>query len=480
MYKYALTLFASLMMAAAVQADIDHIKLPSLGDGISGIVSKQQERALGDAWLRMFRARANTISDPLLLEYTENLVRRMANYSELEDKSISLVIVDSPAINAFAVPGGVMGINNGLFLNASGEQEFASVVAHELGHLSQRHFARNVENAQARSMPTMAGLLAGMLILAAGGGDAGVATIAATQAAAAESQLAHSRLHEIEADRSGMDTMVRAGMEPLAMARMFETMLDAKRFSGKNYPEFLLTHPLTERRVSDAKTRARNYSIENKEKSLDYHLMQSRVRMHFAHSPGEAITIFKAEMANTLDPVLHTAYRYGLVLAYTESRQFEQAQQELNKLLQDDGLRLVYQLAQADIYSQAQQHAKATRHLENMLKITPNSHAVTMALARSYLQVGEAKAAANLLEQHSRRRPNTPSVWYELAEAKGLAGDILGVHTARGEYFLLTGILDEAGRQLNYALNIARGDFMETAKLEQRLRYLEELRNIKL
>lgn len=480
MYKHTLLLMISLMIGAAVQADIDHIKLPTLGDGVSGIVSKQQEKVLGDAWLRMYRARARTVSDPLLLEYTENLVRRMANFSELEDKTIQLVIVDSPTINAFAVPGGVMGINNGLFLNAPGEQEFASVVAHELGHLSQRHFARSVEQQQARTVPTMAGMLAGMLILAAGGGDAGVATIAATQAAAVESQLAHSRSHEIEADRAGMDTLVRAGMEPLAMARMFETMLDAKRFSGKNYPEFLLTHPLTERRVSDAKTRARSYSAQKREKSLDFHLMKARVQMHFAHSPGEAITNFKAEMANTLDPVEHTASRYGLVLAYTESRQFDMAQQELDKLLRDDGLRLLYQLAQADIYSQSEQHTRAAKHLENLLMITPNSHAVTMALARSYIHLGFAKQAANMLEQHSRRRPNDPAVWYELAEAKGLAGDILGVHIARGEYFLLTGILDEAGRQLNYALNIARGDFMETAKLEQRLNYLEELRNIKL
>jgi predicted Zn-dependent protease len=326
----------------------------------------------------------------------------------------------------------------------------------------------------------MAGMLAGMLILAAGGGDAGVATIAATQAAAAESQLAHSRLHEIEADRAGMDTLIRAGMEPLAMARMFETMLDAKRFSGRNFPEFLLTHPLTERRVSDAKTRARNYTVKAQEKSLDYFLMQARVKMHFAHSPGEAIAIFKAEMANTLDPVEHNANRYGLVLAYTESRQFDVAQQQLDKLLQQDNLKLIYQLAQADIYSRSGQHERAAHYLENMLMITPNSHAVTMALAQSYLQLGYAKQAANLLEQHSRIKPNNPALWYELAEAKGLAGDILGVHTARGEYFLLTGILDEAGRQLNYALNIARGDFMETAKLEQRLRYLEELRNIKL
>ena len=480
MYKTLLTLFASTMIAVAVHADIDHIELPSLGDGISGIVSTQQEKALGDAWLRMYRARAQTISDPLLLEYTENLVRRMANFSELEDKSIKLVIVDNPAINAFAVPGGIMGINNGLFLNAPGEQEFASVVAHELGHLSQRHFARSIEQSQARTMPTMAGMLAGMLILAAGGGDAGVATIAATQAAAAESQLAHSRLHETEADRAGMDTLVRAGMDPLAMARMFETMLDAKRFSGKNYPEFLLTHPLTERRISDSKTRARSYDVNNTEKSLDFHLIKARVKMHFATTPGEAIATFKAEMANTLDPVEHTASRYGLVLAYTESRQLDMAQQALDQLLAQDELRLIYQLAQADIYSRAEQHTRAAKHLENLLMITPNSHAVTMALARSYIQLGFAKQAANLLEQHSKRQPNNPAVWYELAEAKGLAGDILGVHTARGEYFLLTGILDEAGRQLNYALNIARGDYMQTAKLEQRLLYLEELKNVKL
>lgn len=461
-------------------AGIDHIELPALGDSISGIVSRQQEKTMGDAWLRMFRAQVRTVRDPLLFEYTQNLVRRLANFSELEDKHIELVIVDNPSINAFAVPGGVMGINNGLFINAPGEQEFASVVAHELAHLSQRHFARNIEQQQRQSMPTMAGMLAGLVIMAAGGGDAGLATLAATQAAAQQSALAHSRLHETEADRFGMDILVRADMDPEAMARMFETMLDAKRFSGNKYPEFLLTHPLTENRVSNAKTRARNFLKVDAEPSLAFFLMRSRVLNSFAESPQLAVKTFRAELANSFIEFEQDANRYGLVLSLIEAHQLDEAEQELRKLLQKAPLNTAYQLAAVDILNANNQHADAAKHLRGLLMMSPNSHPITMALGETYILNGQPKLAADLLELHSRKYPAQPSVWYDLAEAKGLAGDILGVHIARAEYFLLNGILDEAGRQLNYALNLAHGDFMQTAKLEQRMKFLEQLRQTKL
>lgn len=479
MFKKTL-LATALFLSPLCMADIDHIQLPALGDGISGVVSRQQEKSLGDAWLRMFRAQARTVSDPLLYEYTLNLVRKLANFSELEDKYIELVLVDNPSINAFAVPGGVMGVNNGLFINAPGEQEFASVLAHEIAHLSQRHFARSVENQQNQSVPTLAGMLAGLAILAAGGGDAGIATIAATQAAAVQNQLAHSRLHETEADRFGMDILVRAGMDPEAMPRMFEEMLDSKRFSGTKYPEFLLTHPLTEKRVSDTKTRARNYMKVEQEPTLGFYLMRSRVLKRFAESPQQAVRMFRAELNNSFVEHEKDAYRYGLVLSLIDTRNLDEANIELNKLLAKAPMNSAYQLAAADILNANNQHGEAVKLLRGQLMISPNSHPITMALGETYILNGEAKAAADLLELHSRKYSGLPSVWYDLAEAKGLAGDILGVHIARAEYFLLNGILDEAGKQLTYAMNLAQGDFMQSAKLEQRMRFLEELRQVKL
>ena len=174
----------------------DEIKLPVLGDSLSGIVSKQQEFQLGRTWLKVFRSRVREFDDPLMQQYLENLIYNLATYSELENPNIELVIVNNPTMNAFAVPGGVVGIHTGLFAYAENEDQMVSVLAHELAHLSQRHFARGLESRRNSSAATLAGLLTGLVLAATVGGDAGMAAMAATQAMTLENQLRYSRSNE--------------------------------------------------------------------------------------------------------------------------------------------------------------------------------------------------------------------------------------------------------------------------------------------
>ena len=212
-----------------------------------------QERALGQAWLRSFRASVPLAEDPLVFEYLDNLLVELASYSDLQDKRLSLVVVNNPTINAFAVPGGVVGVHTGLMQHASTEAQLASVLTHELAHLSQRHFARSVEASRRASITTIAGLLAGIALAASSSGDAATAAIMSTQAAALDNQLRYSRVHEREADRLGMQSLVRAGYPPVAAAEMFGHMLDVSRVYGEELPEFLRTHPVTQSRISDAR-----------------------------------------------------------------------------------------------------------------------------------------------------------------------------------------------------------------------------------
>ena len=156
-----------------------------------------------------------------------------------------IVLIDAKEINAFAAPGGVVGVNLGLMLNAADVHEYSSVMAHELAHLSQRHFARGVEARRAQTLPALVGLAAAIMIGAIGGGDAGIAAVSGVQAAAQANQLRYSRGREQEADRIGLNTLVRADLDPQGMARMFDRMHRAYRFTRKP-PEFLLTHPLSE------------------------------------------------------------------------------------------------------------------------------------------------------------------------------------------------------------------------------------------
>jgi predicted Zn-dependent protease len=189
------TLSPALVHSAAIQ------ELPELGDSTSGIVSLDQERKLGQSFLRSLRAQAPTISDPVLKDYLEYLIYRLAEHSQLQDRRLDLVILDSRQLNAFAVPGGVVGVNLGLFMHAETQNEFSAILAHELAHISQRHYARSVENARKSAVPALAGLLASVVLMATTGGDAGLAALSASQGMSEQMKLSFSRSREAEADR---------------------------------------------------------------------------------------------------------------------------------------------------------------------------------------------------------------------------------------------------------------------------------------
>jgi predicted Zn-dependent protease len=244
-----------LLTLLAFAAPAQQATLPDLGDG--GVVPAGQEYYLGRAWLMSFRRQVPLVNDPILQEYLEALVYRLAETSELKDRRLEIVIIDNASINAFAVPGGVVGVHNGLIAKSENEAQLASVLTHELAHISQRHFSRGVESRQNASVPTMAGLLGGLVLVATGAGDAGIATMMGTQAAVQQNQLRFSRQNEQEADRIGMQNLERSGMDPNATAGMFEVMQATSRRYGSNPPEFLLSHPLTENRIADARKRAR-------------------------------------------------------------------------------------------------------------------------------------------------------------------------------------------------------------------------------
>lgn len=465
----------SLVLAMGWQsAQSVDIALPALGDASSAVVSPQVERKLGQAWLRMFRSQVHAVSDPLLSDYLEHLVFDLASHSRLTDVRLDVVVVENETINAFAVPGGIVGIHNGLLLYALHEDEVASVIAHELAHLSQRHFARGVEEARASAVPNMLALLGSLVIAATAGGDAGMAAITASQAAIQQHQLRFSRSHESEADRIGMETLVAAGYDAEGMPRMFTRMLEMLRYSGQRPPEFLLSHPVTENRVADSRNRARNYPPGGRQDSTDFALMRARVQLSFAETPGFAVKRFRAELDKHGGE--STGDTYGLVLALTGTNELEQARKALAPLLATDPNRIAYVLAAADIDVAANQTGAAIERLRHQLRLNPGNHPLTMALAAALQRHGNAQEAASVLTEHVKRRPTDPAVWYALAEANGLAGRIIDVHRARAEYFILNGALDVAERQLGFALDLASGDFHTSASVQARIDDIHAMR----
>ena len=211
------SLLAGLVLALAASASAQNDGIPDFGEG--NAVSLSQEYLMGRAWLMQFRRQAPILSDPQLQDYTERLIYSLVETSQLKERRLEIVLVNNKTINAFAVPGGVVGVHNGLILAAQSEAQLASVLGHELAHLSQRHFSRSQENAQKSQKTAMLGLLGGLVAAAAGSGDAAMAAMMGSQAAAQDAALRYSRQHEQEADRDARERAGEARRDAQALIR---------------------------------------------------------------------------------------------------------------------------------------------------------------------------------------------------------------------------------------------------------------------
>lgn len=462
--------FSFIFSSTAATADI---KLPSMGEASSAVISLEQERALGQSWLRSFRSQTDIGSDYIIQEYVEGLLAGMVRYSDLEDKRLDLLIVDNPSLNAFAVPGGIIGVNTGLFLYAENEAQFASVLAHELSHLSQRHFARSVAERRVSAVASLAGLLAGVILAATAGGDAGMAMMSATQAAALESELRYSRQHEQEADRIGISVLANAGYDPSAMADMFESMLKATRYVGYQAPEYLRTHPLTENRVNDALGRAQQYPERYYPDSGIYQLMRTRIDVQESGSPDQVVNKFKANTDTNPSQV----NRYGLALAYKNALKLSEARALAEQLYKESPSNQLFGLLYADLLNIFGEPKSAQEVIRTYLNDRPESYSLNMALASSMIHASEFNAASEILRRQTQKRPNDSAVWYEFSETLGLAGEILELHKARAEYFMLVGAFDRAIRQLQFAKTEAAGNSIEMAILDEKISRAARLRS---
>tara|TARA_B100001093_G_C26844691_1_gene1022197 strand:- start:1383 stop:2843 length:1461 start_codon:yes stop_codon:yes gene_type:complete len=446
------------------------INLPILGDTSSSIVSVQQEYLIGRSWLKAFRARVPEYKDPLVKEYLEHLLFNLATYSQLKDTQLELIIVDNPTMNAFAVPGGVIGINIGIFNYAKSEDQLASVLAHELAHLSQRHFARGIEERRKNASFGMGGLLVGLVFAAAGNADAGTAVISASQAASLESSLRYSRSNEREADRIGLETIRNSGRDPAAVGEMFEQMLSASRHIGNRPPEFLLTHPVTEKRISDAKNRLLRFPKKYYPESEAYNLIRIRTMTQNIDSPSEKVKHFKHQLQNTyfnLDPI-----KYGLTLSLMQNGDYEEARKILNELVTEDPNQFIFKYTSIELDISNQHLFEAKNKIEELLTMRPTSYPLKFLNSKVLRRENRYDEAIKILKDLSRERPNDPDLWYQLAEVSGLAGDISGVHLARAEYFILVGDFERAKLQLSQAAKLLRGDFKHFAIIQQRLQDL--------
>ena len=287
MGRFLSGLLAACLTALAFEANLyaQTRELPDFGSPADAVLSKSREAQLARGVILQLRNAGAIIDDPQLTEYIGLLGSQLASHANDGDFDFDFFVIDEDVINAFAMPGGVVGVNAGLILASDNENELAGVLAHEVSHVTQRHIARMLYDTQRQSILTMASMLAAILIGATSDNvSAGAASglLTAGQAAAMQRQINFTRQNEYEADRIGMDVLARAGFDPNGMATFFEKLSKRSSLPSQYVPEMLQTHPVSTGRIAEARSRARQLSGVVREDSLAYKLAKARLRVLMA------------------------------------------------------------------------------------------------------------------------------------------------------------------------------------------------------
>ncbi len=299
--------------------------LPDLGDVSQEMISPQMERQIGEQSMFQIRSDKSYMDDPELSDYLNRLGGRLVANSPEPGQPFVFFAIDDNAINAFALPGGFVGVNTGLIQLAQSESELASVLSHEISHVTQHHYARMVSGTRYDSLAALATLA--VAILAARNSPQGATTaIVGAQAGAMQHQLNFTRQHEQEADRIGLGILEKSGFDTRAMPAFFERMQKATQLMEGNTPSYLRTHPVTHERIADVDDRVQQLPYHLVPDSLDFQLMRARLTA-MQKTPQEAVAYFDISLGEKRygNPIAH---RYGLVLALLRNNQPQRAEQE--------------------------------------------------------------------------------------------------------------------------------------------------------
>jgi len=462
-YLYIICTFILVHNAFSQEVSSKEIILPELGDRVSGAVSVAQERAIGEIVLEQIYSQAPLISDPLLFDYTEHLIYRLSEYSQVNDRYFNVLLIDDSSLNAFAAPGGIIGVNGGLFLNADNEGQFASVIAHELAHLSQRHFARNVLKSQDSNLASALVMVSSIAIaLISNNPNA----ISVGPAFLQQQNLRYSRLFEKEADRVGFANLVKAGYNPKSMGEMFENMNDIRRLSGDLPPEFLLTHPLSSSRISDAFNAAEGISEEGKKSdSLEFGLMKARLEVYYEKIPANALRSFQAKVNDNPSD----ANIYGLALAHEKNNNFDESLSLLNNLIQKYPKNLVINTTKVDVLLSNDEFSRALILVDRFLEISPKNYPLSISKSKVLLAMERYFESEEIIRDQLLRRNDDPELWLLLSEIQRTSQNIIGYHQSRAEYFLLLGQDEQALNQLEFALQLTQNNFQVSESIMNKI-----------
>jgi beta-barrel assembly-enhancing protease len=462
----------TLLMQGLVPVRANNINLPDLGDASATVISPAQERRLGEDFMRRARQSLAFVDDPELNDYLQTLGQRLLANAETPDRRFRFFMVNDSTVNAFAVPGGFIGMNKGLLLATQSEAELASVMAHEITHVTQKHIPRLIAESQRSTLPAFAAILASILLANAGHGQGAEAGIAATTATLAQQGINFTRQFEEEADRLGMTMLARSGFDPQGMPMFFERLQTLNRHNETNLPEFLRTHPVTTNRIADARNRADRLPARGARDSDDYLHAHAKLRATATADNIEIIRSFRDNLRQGKYRDVH-AERYGYAIALLRERDYATARVEAGKLVAHKPNRVYYRVLQAEIELADGQPSRALAIYAQAHKAAPAHTGLMRHYAETLLKAGDARRAVELLKTAVRQTPDDPVLYRLLAQAAGPTSP-LEAHKAMAEHYYLNGNPKAATEQLQIALRHAGDNFYQVSSIEARLNIIRE------
>ena len=462
------SIFLLFLISQDLYSQEKDLNLPNLGDRVSGVVSLEQERMIGQGFLEQVYAQAPLINDPIIQEYTELLIYRLSETSQVKDRDFTIVLIDEKSLNAFAAPGGVIGVNGGLFLNADNEAQLASVLGHELAHLSQRHFARNVLRGRDTNLASSLVMVSAIALAIVSNNPS---AFIAGPAALAQQQLRYSRIFEREADRYGFNNLIAAGYDPAGMGEMFENMAKIRKLAGDNPPEFLLTHPITSSRISDAFNAADQIEFSGgKKNTINFEFVKGRLMERYAdYSPQTKVRFFENLYAN--NPTNEN--KYSFISALQSNGQTEEALKLINEILNKFPKNLILNITKSEILLAGQRLDDAKQTIDEVLKISPNNYPASILKSKILSAKKETIKAEEILRDLLISKNRNPSLWMQLSEVQRAGKNIVGYHLSRGEYFTLIGDFDNALNQFQFALSLSGNSFQTSETIMTKIRFVQ-------
>lgn len=467
-----MTLIVAAVLAATTSALADEIKLPDIGSPADAVLSKNDEAQIGAAIMRRINASGSIVKDPQVVEYVAEIGHRVAAHANNGDYKFTFFVVDDDSINAFALPGGYIGVHTGLLEATRTEDELAGVLAHEIAHVTQRHIARAVTANKRQSILSTAIMLGAVLAGAFGGidGDAMQGAIAVAQGASAQAQINFTRTNEHEADRIGMSALADAGFDPDGMASFFEVISRSAGPSQARVPEFLRTHPVSSSRIAEARSRARSYPPVRTEDSTNYGIARARLVVASYRQASDAVEFLERQQSDYQTD----RWKYSLAVAYQADDQYRKALRIFEELTNREPGVIAYHIGLAQAQLELEQIDKAAQTFEQALELFPRNVPLVVSYAEALLRFGSARRSHALLLDLFNNTAPTPDQILLIARAAIAADEIAEAHYYRAEYSFMTGDLVGGINFLRQGLEVPGLNEIQRIRFEARIDFVRE------